>query len=174
MRKGYSVALASLFCFSTISFAGNQEGNWTFTLGDGYYRFASKRHIDNTGVAYGELAYNLTPHWGVESMLGFFTTDSRLAIDNGKEVNGSLFTLDAIYHFSPYCCFEPYVAAGPGVISMNPNGTNANTEGNINAAIGTQYFFSKTIALRVEFRDFYTMVGGKNDYFLNGGVSFLF
>jgi OOP family OmpA-OmpF porin len=178
MNKGYCALLA---CFSLSSvfltspvFAGNEAGNGTFTLGAGYYHFAPKRNIDNTSITFGSLGYNFTKQWGIEGLLGFFTTDSNRSVDNGKEVNGTLFAMDAIYRFSPIHCFEPYVLAGPGAIGMNPNGNDANVQGNFNAGVGTQYFFSKTIALRLEARDFYTFVGGKNDYFLNGGVSFLF
>lgn len=176
MKKWYWLVLVSLFTMTSysVSFAGNRAGAITFALGDGYYRFDSKRHIDNTGVPYGSLGYDFTKHWGIEALLGFFTTDSRLPIDHGKEVNGRLFAVDVVYHFFPYCCLEPYVLAGPGILSMNPNGNDANTEGNINGAAGVQFFFNKDVALRLEARDVYTIVGGKNDVFLNGGVSFLF
>jgi OOP family OmpA-OmpF porin len=176
MIKWYWLAGVVVFFSSiySICYAGNQAGDATLTLGDGYYWFSSKRHIDNTGIPYGAIAYNLTDHWGIEGMVGFFTTDSRRTIDNGKEVSGTLYAIDAIYRFSPYCRFEPYVLAGPGAISMSPNGNDANTEGTVNGGVGAQYFFSEKIALRVDARDFYTIVGGKNDFFLDGGVSFLF
>lgn len=179
MKKGYALAIGiisglSLTSLGNMAYAGNTAGATTLTLGDGYYHFASKRHIDNTSVAFGALAYNLTTRWAIEGLLGFFTTDSHLAVDNGKEINGTMFSMDVIYRLSPYRCMEPYVFAGPGAIGMNPNGTDANTQGNMNGGIGAQFFFSKTVALRLEARDVYTFVGGKNDYFLNGGVSFLF
>ena len=48
-------------------------------------------------------------------------------------------------------------------------------EGNSNAALGAQFFVNKVVALRVEARDldFYTLVGGKNNMFLDTGVIFL-
>lgn len=166
--------LLTSLLLSSFAFAANREGAMSFTLGDGYYYFASKRHLDNTNVGYGALGYDLTERYGVEGLLGFFNTQSRNTIDNGSQVNGTLFALDVIYRFTPYGNLAPYVLAGPGATSMNPNGNDAHTEGNINAGIGAQYFIDKMIAFRVDVRDFYTIVGGKNDYFINGGVSFLF
>lgn len=168
-----SFSVISLVIFSN-SYAGNRPGAATLTLGGGYYHFAPKRHVGNTGVKFGELAYDFNEHWGIEGLLGFFVTDSHRSQDYGTSVNGTLFAIDGVYHFSPYHNFEPYLLAGPGAVSMHPNGNDANTEGNVNAGAGVQYFFSSSVALRLEARDFYTIVGGKNDYFLNGGVSFLF
>jgi len=176
MKKGHWLFLTSICFLTSFSsvYAGNAPCRATFTLGTGYEYFASKRHIDNTDVQFGELGYDFTNHWGIEGFLGFFTTNSRLAIDADKEVNGTLFAIDAVYHFAPYHCIEPYILAGPGASSFNPNGTDANTEGNINGAVGAQIFISPCIAFRLEVRDFYTIVGGKNDVLANGGVSFLF
>lgn len=173
-RIGMYVGFFICTFYSAAMYAGNEAGKATFTLGAGYDYFSSKRHIDNAGVTFGELGYNFTCHWGIEGLLGFFTTPSRLPVDDHKEVQGTLFAINPIYHFSLTPCIEPYLSAGPGASSMNPNGNDAHTEGNINGAIGAQIFFSPIVALRIEARDFYTIVGGKNDVFLNGGVSFLF
>lgn len=159
---------------STTVYAGNRAGAGTFTLGGGYYHFAPKRHVGNTGVKFGELGYDFNERWGIEGLLGFYVTDSHQEQIYGRSVNGTIFAINGVYHFCSFHNIEPYVLLGPGAISMHPNANDANTEGNINGGVGAQYFFHPSIALRVEARDFYTFVGGKNDYFLNGGVSFLF
>lgn len=159
--------------FSSHSLAGHRAGAGSFTLGAGYYHFAPKRHVGNTGVKFGELGYDFNEHWGIEGLLGFYVTDSHQPQIYGRSVNGTIFAINGIYRFCTYYHIQPYVLLGPGAISMHPNANDANTEGNINGGIGAQYFFHPSIALRAEARDFYTFVGGKNDYFLNGGVSFL-
>lgn len=178
MNKGlYLLSVAaslSMLTFSSCAFAGNAASDATLTLGGGYDRFDTKRNIDNTGVTYASLAYNLTTEWGVEALLGSFISTSHRPEDDGRQVRGALFALDGIYRFLPRNCFEPYVVAGPGATGMSPNGYDAHVQGNVNAGVGAQYFISKSIALKVEVRDFYTFVGGKNDVFVNGGVSFLF
>jgi hypothetical protein len=74
----------------------------------------------------------------------------------------------------PYQCIEPFLLAGVGATGLNPNGNSANYEGNINAGAGAQWFINDIIAFRAEARDFYTIIGGKNDVFLGAGISFYF
>jgi OOP family OmpA-OmpF porin len=176
MKKRYQLlaVCVSFITSCSLGFAGNRPNTATFTLGDGYYRFSKKRHVDNIGIGFGEAGYNFTEHWGVEGLLGFFSTTSRQPENDNQNVRGTLFAFNAVYHFSAFHFLEPYILAGPGVLSMNPNGNEANTQGNVNAGIGTQIFLSPQIALRFEARDFYTITGGYTDVFLNGGVSILF
>lgn len=154
------------------AFAETQANAVSFSLGGGPYYFSPKRHVDNTNVGFGALGYNFTPHWGVEALLGFFNTNSHKPEDNGRQVNGTLFAFDGIYHFNNIYSIDPYIMAGPGVIGMNPNGTDANNEGAFNAGLGAQYFINKIIGLRIEGRDLYTFVGKKNDYFLDAAITF--
>lgn len=178
MKKGFRVISASIL-FAALSFsstvsAGNAAGDATLTLGSGYERFAPKRHIDNTGVPFAALSYNFTDQLALEALIGGFNTTSNRPEDNGSQVRGTLFALDGIYRFTAMHDFQPYIMAGPGATAMDPNGYDANVQGNMNGGVGVQYFFYKSIAFRVEARDFYTFVGGKNDIYIDGGVSFLF
>lgn len=166
------LSLISVAAIST-SYAADRAGAASFTVGAGSLHFASSRDIDNTGVPFFGLGYDFTDHWGIEGILGFFNTDSNNPEDNGKQVNGTMFLVDGLYHFTPYNIVEPYVMLGVGILGMNPNGTDANNEGNINAGLGAKVFFDKSIAFRFEARDLYTTVGPKNDYMFDAGVTFL-
>lgn len=169
----FCVTTFSLFGF-THSYAGNRAGAVTLTLGGGYDIFASKREIQNAGVPLGILGYNFTDKWAFEALYGAFTTDFENSVNDNREIRGSLFLLDAVYRFTPYQCFEPYVTAGVGVTGLNPNQNDANNEGNMNIGVGAQIFPHKSVAFRLDARDLYTRVGGKNDVLLDAGVSFLF
>ncbi|EKD71841.1 MAG: hypothetical protein ACD_46C00085G0001 [uncultured bacterium] len=173
MKKIAGLFLAGCILLTSTNhvLAETQAKSVTFTLGGGSYYFSPKRHIDNTNVGFGALGYNFTSHWGVEALLGFFNTDSHKVEDNGKQVNGTLFVFDGAYHFNSFHSFDPYIMAGPGVIGLHPNGTDANNEGNVNVGLGVQYFVDKLIALRIEGRDLYTFVGKKNDYFVDAAVT---
>ena len=177
MRKLFIAAISQCCLLSVMTcqtaFAFNKPGDISITLGGGYDYLSDKRQMENTGIPFGIIGYNFTDHWGIEGLLGFFHTDSRRPVNYGKDVSGTMFAVDAVYHFSPYKMIQPYVLAGPGAMGFNPNGTSANNEGNINAAVGVQIFATEGVALRLEVRDFYTFVGAKNDVFLSGGVSFL-
>jgi outer membrane protein W len=155
--------------------AGNRAGAVTLTPGIGYDFFASQRHLRNTAVIPEvALSFDFTDHWGIEAAWGTFGTTYRSGYNGNGSAKGNIYTVDGLYHFNPYYSMvEPYIAAGLGVMYLNPNGTNANNQANLNAALGTQVFFSDSIALRGEVHDLYTMSGGKNDVMLNLGVSFL-
>ncbi len=166
---------AGLFTLLAAShaFAGNHEGAATLTLADAYYHFASSRHLENTASPNVAIAYNFTDRWAIEGGVGAINTNQKQSA-GGRGVHGFLYSADAIYRCFKHKQFEPYVIAGVGLLALQPNGLNSTHQGNINAGIGTQIFFSKIIALRGEVRDLYTTTGaGKNDYMINFGVSFL-
>ncbi len=176
MRKLSLLMLACIGCTSLLpsfTYASNRANTLTFTLGGGYDFFASKRQIKNTGIPFVGVGYNFTDRWGVEGLLGLFSTHFKPSVQDTRLINGSLFAVDAVYRFLPHRLIEPYVLAGVGAMSLNPNQNEAHTEGNINAGVGTEFFIDRSIAFRLEARDFYTIIGGKNDVMLDGGVTFL-
>ena len=163
-----------VFAGAQPTFAGNRPGAVTFTPGVSYYIFAGKRNLTNTFLLPTvALAYNFDDHWGIEGTYGRFNTSYDTSNVSGS-INGDNYLVDALYHFAPHDRFQPYVTGGLGVTYLNPNGTSANSQANLNAGIGAQYFYDHSIALRGEARDLYTMSGGKNDVMLSIGVSFLF
>lgn len=166
--------LISLIAFMTTTlYAGNRANSVSFSLAAGYDYFASKREMDNTGVPFAILGYNFTNNWGIEALLGFFKTYYKNSVHDNRQIDGTLFSVDGIYRFSPYKIIEPYLLAGVGVIGLNPNRNDAHNEGNVNFGIGSEFFIEKSIAFRIEARDFYTIVGGKNDIMLDAGITFL-
>ena len=166
----FVAGIISLFTMAAAS-AETVPNSMTLTIGGGNYYFASKRQLDNAAFPFGAIGYNFTKQWGVELLGAFFNTDSHLPADNGKKVNGTLFVLDGMYHFSNLYSLDPYVMLGPGVLGLSPNGNDANNQANLNGGVGLQYFFNKAVSLRLEARDFYTIIGGKNDYYLDAAVS---
>lgn len=166
------IFLTTFSCFSAL--AGSRPGLLALTFGAGEDYFASKRHMRDTGAGFGALSYNITREWGIEGMVGFLHTRFNSSIVDDRQINGSLFALDGVYHYPLNELVEPYVLAGAGITTLNPNRNDAVNEGNINAGLGLEYFIHKSIAFRVEARDFYVIDGGKNDVMLDGGVSILF
>jgi hypothetical protein len=169
--------LASMLSIMMIqsAFAGNRPGAYTLTVGGAYDIFANKRNLDNAWLLPTvDIAYNINETWALEGTWGLFYATQVHQTDN-QNVTGNIYTLDALYRFGSFDNrWEPYVSAGFGASHINPNGNDAQNEGNINAGVGTQLFFDKNIALRGEVRDLYTLNGGKNDVTLGFGVSFLF
>lgn len=150
---------------------GVRANSLSFTVGGGVDFFASKRRVKNASVPFVAVDYNFTRHWGIEALAGFFNTTFTGDNDTGKQTNGNLVLVDAVYHFCPYRFVQPYVLAGVGVTSFSSNRTDANNQGNINAGVGLQFHVNEVVSFKVDARDIYTMVGGKNDVFVGAGVS---
>lgn len=177
MRKIQTILLAclgvtSLVAYSSV-YAGNRPGALTVSASGGYEYMSYKRHVKNTDIGVAQIGYNLTENWGVEGLVGVFTTKFKTGLNDNKHVHGALYAFNGVYHFLPSSMIEPYVLAGVGVTGMNPSYSDANNEGNINAALGAQLFLNNSFALRMEARDLYTWVGGKNDLLLTAGISVL-
>jgi hypothetical protein len=157
--------------------AGNRPGAVTLTFSDAYYHFDSKQNIDSTSMPNFALAYNATENFALEGGIGVLnsTISSTEKGDvEGEHAHGFLYTIDGLYRFGTYKIIEPYVTAGIGVLGMKPNGNESTQQGLVNAGIGAQAFFDKSLALRAEFRELYTTTGsGFNDYMLNFGISYL-
>lgn len=151
--------------------ASNRAGAVTITPSVGYYFFSQARHLHNNLMPNLSVAYNFDDAWGIEGTYGKTRTYEKVS---RRDLNVDLYLVDAIYHFTPHGMFEPYVNAGVGALHLSHSGNNANTQGNINAGLGTQMFVDDSIAFRLEARDIYTFTGGRNDAMVNFGVSFLF
>ena len=177
MTKGKIVSFVGLFALMGchIVFAENRPGVVTVSVADGYYHFAEKHKMQNTSIPNVSLAYNFTDHWAIEGTVGLLNTNtSSTNIQPNVSEHGYLYTAAGLYRFCPYWQFQPYVSAGIGVLGLKPNGTDSQHQGNLNVGVGTQWLVHKTIAFRAEARDIYTMTGGKNDYMISLGMSFLF
>ncbi len=172
MKQRLCGFLSLLFLTGTLVHAGNVPGAFTVTLADAYYHFASSWQLNNTSLPNFALAYNINEKWAFEAGAGVFNTKNK---EDDQHIHGWLYTADGIFRFAKYGHLEPYLIGGLGMIAINHNGTDNKHPGNLNAGIGTQLFWGKTIAMRAEFRDIYSTTGsGRNDYLFNFGVSFLF
>jgi hypothetical protein len=178
-RKGLLASLSLIALMGTsLTFAGNRPGAVTLTFGDAYYKFDSERHVDATAMPNFELAYNVTDHIGIEGTFGVLNSNLSAPLNTGElegdPAHGFLYTIDGVYRFANYKIIEPYVTVGIGEVGLKPSGYESVQQGLVNAGIGAQAFFDKSLALRAEFRELYTTTGsGFNDYFVNFGISYL-
>lgn len=169
---------ALLFLPLSATYALSKSSSVVLSGMGGYEWFSSKRNLENTGIGYVLAGYNFTDHWGIEGLAGMFTSYSRREANYDQRINGKQFAVDGVYHFSAYNIarqlIEPFVLLGAGVnhYNNNNNGSDPNSEGNINAGAGVHIFANDIVAVRLEARDFYTITGGVNDFMLAGGVSF--
>lgn len=172
MNKRLWLVFSLLFLSASLVYAGNVPGAFTVTIADAYYDYASSWQLDNTFMPNFALAYDVTDKIGIEAGAGFFNTKNS---ETDQHVHGWLYTLDGILRFAKYGPLEPYVSAGLGMIAINHNGNDTKHPGNVNAGLGTQFFWGDMVALRAEVRDLYSTTGsGRNDVMLNFGLSLVF
>lgn len=171
--KGKWILSLLMLTWVSNTWAFNQAGQWVMGLGGGAAIFSKRHHIDNTGITDMTLGYNFTDQWGFQGLFGVFNTNSTRPSNRKEHVSGNLYAFDAVYHTLPRGSVQPYFAAGPSVIGLNPNAPDANDEGGVNGAVGLQWVAGQRVALALELRDFYTITGGKNDVFPNASVNFL-
>lgn len=169
-----AASLVSLTFSSAHAYVGNRPGALTVTLGGGYFYLDSMRDMDNKAAGMVEIGYDFTQHWGIEGLLAGFRTHFEPSVQNHESISGTFFSIDGVYHFFPEYRFQPYVLAGVGILGLSPNLYDANNSGDINAAVGAQFFISPLFSVRFEARDMYTWVGGRNDIFINAGLGFSF
>jgi len=183
MRKNsllFSLITLIALSFSTNVNAGNRAGAFTITSGGGYYFFDNDRHIDNHGLLTISGGYNFTKNWGIEGLYSYLR--SHRSDVPGRRVSINLFLIDGVYHFTFHDRFQPFAMLGFGLTNTSPNGSLAiapsgdetHLQTNLNAAMGTQYFLSDSIALRGEGRYLFGTVEHHNDFIINFGISFLF
>jgi len=113
-RGGVAAAALSLVWVAHSAVAsqvGNQRGDITISPMGGYYKFDDRRKLKDEAMGNVALGYNFTRHFGIEGLVGLMDTRNRSsAID--KKDDAELYTLNAIYHFTPSDRFQPFALAG--------------------------------------------------------------
>jgi len=155
-------------------FAGNRAGAGYVSIGDGYYFFASKRNLKNANVPSVRLGYDFDNSWAAQFGATLINTDPKGNGSDRRSVHGFDYSVDGIYRTMPIGNFEPYVFAGLGVLGLSPNGNDPVNQAHAQVGVGSQYFFSESIALGLDAKDVYVFSGGKNDMQLTATVNFLF
>lgn len=167
---GFST-LISIACNPVL--AGNRPLAVTVTVAEGYYVFDNKWGVQNNGLTNIGLAFDFTKKWAIEGNAGVSFTRTNGENDNFN-VLANLYTLDALYRITSYLQYEPYLSFGVGLLTLDSTPDRASSQTpNINVALGSQYFFSKSIAMRLELKDLYSPSQAKNDFLVSFGMSFV-
>jgi OOP family OmpA-OmpF porin len=120
------------------------------------------------GLGFG---YDIGKHWGAELQLDYIDTE---VDDTGESVDGYLYRLDGLYYFMPDSKLVPYLAAGVGAITLDPDRGDSDTNALFNGGGGLKYFVSESISLRGDIR--YILASGSSHHNLayTVGITFQF
>lgn len=174
----YAVVLFSACLLSVNTYAIDRAGTLTVSPLIGGYTFEGNEKLKTSMVYNLNGGYNFTDSFGVEAGLGFIDTGLRggspdppvnfnifghnLGRDS-VQVDGFIYKVDAVYHFPQIWKLSPYVAAGAGGLTLNPEKGKARTRAMIDYGGGVEYFLLDRLALRGDVRHIITF----NDTFNN-------
>jgi len=163
--------LICLMLFSGISFAQIREGSFSITPQLGGYLFEGNQDLGN-GFTFGLGAgYNFTRNLGAEFFFNYIDSESDTT---GADVNGYLYRLDGLYHFMPDNRLVPYIAAGLGGITLDPDNGGNDTSFIVNYGGGVKYFLTDSITLRGDLRHVISVDDTDNNLIYTVAVDFLF
>lgn len=155
------------------AFASIPEGSFVLTPSYGYYRYASKRHVDSQGFGSVSLGYQMAPKGRAE--IFYSRLSSSINEDDKPDVHGSLYGLRGLYFFQSKYIVQPYVLGGVGAMYLDRSThKDPNTNAFLTVGAGLEYVLSKWIALKASVGDNYIPSGGYNDGYVDFGISFYF
>ena len=113
------------------------------------------------GVRYG---YNFNQAWGLEVSMGFNPTSVTGLAGNDIDIDLSMVDINAVWHFSPYGRFVPYLTAGAGyavadldvpiggTVNGQPVSIDDDSGFTLNAGFGAKYFVNDRFLIRFDAR----------------------
>jgi OOP family OmpA-OmpF porin len=167
-----AVLFVSVLCFTAVNASGeNRAGMFSLTPLIGGYVFDGAQDLDNAPVYGAGFGVNYTDTIGVESIFQFIDTESDRT---GEDVEGYIYRVDGLYHFMPEKRFVPYIAAGLGLISINGDQREDNTNGLFDYGAGIKYYLNESLALRGDVRHLLDFDGTNNNLLYTVGISYVF
>lgn len=146
--------LIGYLCFfvlaSTAAAVGIQPKSFTLSGIVGGYTFDGKQDLETRPVIGIRGGYNFTKNFGVEALFDFVPTESTEA--GLGDANVYRYGGDLLLHFFPDNKLVPYLAAGYGGITVDPDDQPTLTRGIFDYGPGVKYFLNDNLALRGDFR----------------------
>lgn len=136
----------------------------------GKYGFQNDQQLEQGNLLGTGLGYNLSDSWALEGLIGYI--DSRK--DSGTpDVNGTMYRLDALYNFQVRDRLVPYVAAGFGRLSLEPDNAARDDSSQWNLGGGLKYRITDRLLLRGDVRYLRSQNDLNNSSFTLG-INYLF
>ncbi len=166
-----SVLLWIYLCANTTALAEIKPNTFNLTPLIGGYVFEGNQDLENGSLFGLGFGYDFDKHWGAEVQFNY--VDSEVD-SSGQSVDGYLYRLDGLYHFMPDNKLVPYLAAGVGGLTLDPDKGGSDTNALINGGGGLKYFVTESIALRGDVRYILSSGSTHNNLAYTFGVTFHF
>ena len=167
MKRFQAAIVAALLVMGCLQPVVAQGGNLPYSLSvtpfAGGYVFEGNQKLKNSEVYGLAVGYNFTENWALE-LAGTYSPDvSSKSVPLQQAVNIYELRGDVLYHFTPQQRFVPYVAAGGGLILLDPRQENADHDTMLNYGAGIKYFLNDYVALRGDVRHIFDFNAGDNN-----------
>ncbi len=148
--RGLSIAIASVWLAVSPAWAETRAGEWSISPVIGGYVFESDQELKHKPVYGLRLGFNWTSRFALEGAFDYLRTESKVA---PVDVEGYLYRIEGLWHLMPEARVVPYLAAGFGVIKLDPDsGGAADEDFLVDYGVGAKWALNRTIGLRADVR----------------------
>jgi len=144
-----------------------RAGAFTLSPMVGGYFFDSDQGLDDSLLLALGLGYEVDDRWSGELMFNYVPSES-----GRGDVDVVSYRLDGLYHFDAIREVVPYLAAGVGGITFDPDWKGRDTDPLVNYGGGLEYFIRDNIALRADVRHAISLFATEHNVALAVGASF--
>jgi OOP family OmpA-OmpF porin len=167
-----AVGLVLIFLSSAGAVMAEREtGTYTLTPFIGGYVFDSDQDLKDKPVYGAGFGFTLDKTWDLEGVFEYIDTESETG---AGDVEGCQYRIDGLYHFMPSGKLLPYLAAGIGGITLDPDRGGSDTDPLVNYGAGVKYFLKENIALRGDVRHIISFGSAHNNLCYTLGLTFFF
>lgn len=135
----------------------------------GYQVYDNDRSIEDTENFGVGLGYVIDPTWTVEAWWQEAKTDIE---GTSTEIDGTEYRLDALYHMAKRGDWTPYVVAGIGDMTFNPEGASKAKETRLNLGVGVKRDITERLNFRGDLRAFNSLDEEMTDLGLQLGLTY--
>ncbi len=160
--------------------AAQKAGSTDFSLMVGGHRFEGDQNIEDDWTFGLGVAHNYTKNLGIELTLNYTPTQTESLL-NDFDVDAWVYKADLLYNFPatdffpnfslPYISdIVPYVAAGLGGITLDPDNGSSETDFLVNYGAGVKLFVTENVAIRGDVRHLYVFDDPDNNLLFSAGL----
>lgn len=159
MRRKLLTLLSGLLLLgaTTVAHAEVKAGSFGLTPFVGGFLFDGVQHLEMMPMYGIRAGYNFTENFGFEGVFNYVRTEPTagkyVIPGQGDKSNVYNYRGELLYHFMPKSRFVPFLAAGYGAQTIDPEKAKSDSHGAFSAGGGFKYFFTDNIALRGDVRD---------------------
>ncbi|MFO7965804.1 MAG: OmpA family protein [Desulfobacterales bacterium] len=160
MKHLFVIGLGVLMIVFTLGGSGSAEiipGAWSISPMVGSFNFEPDPTDPDLEVDKEEfpdmfslgIGYNITESFTLEGLFSYMQPESDVGLG---DIDVYRYELDLLVHLAPDNMFVPYIAAGLGALSFNPDKGSSETQALGNVGLGFNFFILPRFAIRADAR----------------------